>query len=101
MFRCRFQRVGGRAGHAPRQTCRCKIEFDFTTERLSHHRIDHNGAEASPFRRSYGRTMALSPAHREEIAVNLPTDIDVAGVRRESADLQALVSSSWSARPIA
>jgi hypothetical protein len=59
--------------------------LDLTVDCLPHHRVDDRAAEAAPFRRRHERPFALSPADREDTAVNPPTYVNVTGVCRQRA----------------
>src|SRR6266446_2942245 len=82
-FPTRLERVRDWAGQAPRQARGGIIELDSSTYAALRHRFHDDGAEAAPTRRSYGRPIALGPAHREGVGVGLPGDMDTAPIRRE------------------
>src|SRR5262245_35123348 len=69
----------------PRHACRRVFKLNLTIDGLLRHRFDDRAAEAPPIRRSYRRAVALNPAHREEIAVKPPVDVNAAGIHRERA----------------
>src|SRR5258707_8881360 len=85
-----FQRIRNRAGQVPHNTRGSEIKLHVTVEGPVHHRVDDRAAEASPLRRRHGRSVALSPAHRKDIAVKTPTYVDTARVHRKRAVLAGI-----------
>jgi CHAT domain len=46
------------------------------------HAVDDHAPKAPPFRLGDGRPVALNPAHTEDLAVKLPSDVDTTSIHR-------------------
>jgi hypothetical protein len=59
------------------------MEIDRTVHTALRHSFHDNGAEPTPLRPRYGRSIALGPAYREGIALIFPVDIHATLFRRD------------------
>src|SRR5260370_42174403 len=75
-----LQRVRRPARQAPGHARGSVIKLNLTADAQLRHRVDDRAAEATALWWRHARPVALSPAHRERIALKPPSHVDPAGV---------------------